>query len=85
MMPNCIYEPPKNRKYGLYCAVEQLACTVLSNKGNPNRKLPKFTTKLPNVRKVTELETPTLQVLSRPYNQGTYGRGAGMARRPLTV
>ena len=35
--------------------------------------------------KVTELETPTLQVLSRPYNLGTYGRGAGMARRPLTV
>ena len=35
--------------------------------------------------KVTEFETLTLQILSRPYNQGTYCGGAGMARRPLTV
>jgi hypothetical protein len=24
MTPYCMYEPPKNRKYGLYCAVEQV-------------------------------------------------------------
>jgi hypothetical protein len=35
--------------------------------------------------KVTKLEIHTVLVLSRPYNQGTYGRGAGMALRPLTV
>ena len=34
---------------------------------------------------VTELEIRTVRVLSRPYNQGTYGRCAGMARRLLTV
>ncbi len=34
---------------------------------------------------VSELEIRTVQVLSRPYNQGTYCRCAGMARRPLTV
>ncbi len=34
---------------------------------------------------VTEFEIRTVRVLSRPYNQGTYGRCAGMARRPLTV
>ncbi len=34
---------------------------------------------------VTELEIRTVQVLSRPYNQGTYGCCAGMARRPLTA
>jgi hypothetical protein len=34
---------------------------------------------------VTELEIRTVRVLSRPYNQGTYVRCAGMARRPLTV
>ncbi len=34
---------------------------------------------------ITELEIRTVRVLSRPYNQGTYGRCAGMARRPLTV
>jgi hypothetical protein len=34
---------------------------------------------------VSELEIRTVWVLSRPYNQGTYGRCAGMARRPLTV
>ncbi len=28
---------------------------------------------------VTELEIRTVRVLSRPYNQGTYGRCAGMA------
>jgi hypothetical protein len=35
--------------------------------------------------KFTELEIRTVRVVSRSYNQGTYGRGAGMARRPLTV
>jgi hypothetical protein len=34
---------------------------------------------------VSELEIRAVGVLSRPYNQGTYGRCAGMARRPLTV
>ncbi len=34
---------------------------------------------------ITELEIRTVRVLSRPYNQGTYGRCDGMARRPLTV
>jgi hypothetical protein len=34
---------------------------------------------------VTKLEIRTVKVLSRPYNQGTYGRCAGMTRRPLTV
>ncbi len=34
---------------------------------------------------VTKLEIRTVRVLSRPYNQETYGRCAGMARRPLTV
>jgi hypothetical protein len=34
---------------------------------------------------VSELEIRTLWVLSRPYHQGTYGRCAGMAQRPLTV
>ncbi len=33
----------------------------------------------------SELEIRMVRVLSRPYNQGTYGRCAGMARRPLTV
>jgi hypothetical protein len=36
-------------------------------------------------KKVTELEIRTVRVVYRPYNQGTYGRSAGMARRPLTV
>jgi hypothetical protein len=35
--------------------------------------------------KFTELEIRTVRVVSRPYNQGTYGSCAGMARRPLTV
>jgi hypothetical protein len=34
---------------------------------------------------VTKLEIRTVRVLSRPYHQETYGRCAGMARRPLTV
>jgi hypothetical protein len=34
---------------------------------------------------VSELEIRAVGVLSRPYNQGTYGRCSGMARRPLTV
>jgi hypothetical protein len=34
---------------------------------------------------LTELEIRTVQVLSRPYNQGTYCRCAGLARMPLTV
>ncbi len=34
---------------------------------------------------VSEIEIRTVRVLSRPYNEGTYGRCAGMARRPLTV
>jgi hypothetical protein len=34
---------------------------------------------------VSQLEIRAVGVLSRPYNQGTYGRCAGMARRPLTV
>ncbi len=34
---------------------------------------------------VSEFEIRAVRVLSRPYNQGTYGRCAGMARRPLTV
>ncbi len=34
---------------------------------------------------VSELEFRAVGVLSRSYNQGTYGRCAGMARRPLTV
>ncbi len=34
---------------------------------------------------VSELEIRAVGVLSRPYNQGTNGRCAGMARRPLTV
>ncbi|MEY4915701.1 MAG: hypothetical protein RJA02_1970, partial [Armatimonadota bacterium] len=36
-------------------------------------------------KKNTELEIRSVRVLSRPYNQGTYGRFAGLARRPLTV
>jgi hypothetical protein len=34
---------------------------------------------------ITELEIRMVRVLSRPYNQGTYGRCDGMARRPLTM
>ncbi len=34
---------------------------------------------------VTELEIQAVRVLSRPYNQGTYGSCACMARRPVTV
>ncbi len=34
---------------------------------------------------ITELEIRSVRVLSRPYNQGTYGRCDGVARRPLTV
>ncbi len=34
---------------------------------------------------VSELEIRTVRVLSRPYNEGTYCRFAGMARWPLTV
>ncbi len=34
---------------------------------------------------VSELEIRAVGVLSWPYNQGTYGRCAGMARRPLTL
>jgi hypothetical protein len=30
---------------------------------------------------LTKLEIRMLRVLSRPYNQGTYGRGAGMAEQ----
>jgi hypothetical protein len=33
---------------------------------------------------LTKREIRTVLVLSRPYNQGAYGSGAGMARRPLT-
>ncbi len=36
-------------------------------------------------KKVIKLEIHTVLVLLRPYNQGTYGRSSGMARRPLTV
>ncbi len=41
--------------------------------------------KLPSIQLVSKLEIRAVGVLSRPYNEGTYGRCAGMARRPLTV
>jgi hypothetical protein len=56
-----------------------------TDQGNRYRKLPRFTTKYRAYNFVTELEIRTIRDLSRPYNQGRYGRCAGMARRPLTV
>ena len=59
---------------------------------NQNSLLPKLPVYYRVCQFISEHEIRTLRVykrtelvLFRPYNQGTYGRGAGVARRPLTV
>ena len=59
---------------------------------NQNSLLPKLPVYYRVWQFISELEIRTLHVLKRTelvlfrsYNQGTYGRGASVARRPLTV